>query len=197
LNNNFSTDLCRKTVENCEKKDKDSAEHLRLAEDALSCVENIEFIGGRSQPYTDKRKNAPPSNSEPFCSMPVKITFSDRSSRINFEKTLSDESGIRASQSYPKQIRDEMTLFRKALQDRYKDMLILTRPAPALELIAFKKNDGDKKWTKLSETHPLPMNIMLSTYKPPTHIVLPALDEDAFLDCQEGVDDQTENMNTD
>jgi hypothetical protein len=41
------------------------------------------------------------------------------------------------------------------------------------------------------------MNIMLSTYKTPTHIVLPALDDDAFLDFQEGVDDQTENMNTD
>jgi hypothetical protein len=86
LNNNFSIDLARKTVDFCAEKEKDSAEPLRLVEDALSCVENIEFVGGRSKEYTDNRKNPPPSNCEPFCSMPVKITFSDRSARQFREK---------------------------------------------------------------------------------------------------------------
>jgi hypothetical protein len=121
--------------------------------------------------------------------MPVKLSFCDRQSRESFEKTLSEFSGIRASQSYPKPIRDEMTLFRSALLDRYncKDMIIMTRPAPALELIAFKKFDSDKKLTQVGETHPLPMNIsyiMLTSYVPPHHIVLPALpdpDSDSLL----------------
>jgi hypothetical protein len=187
LNNNFSVDLSRKTVDFCTEKDKDPSEPLRLVEDALSCVENIEFVGGRSVEYKDKRKNPPPSNCEPFCSMPVKITFSDRNARINFEKTLSEEAGVRASQSYPKQIRDEMTLFRKALLDRYPDFLIMTRPAPApaLELISFRKKDGDRKWEKLAETHPLPMNIMLSSYKPPTVLCLPPLVAECAGDSQE------------
>ncbi len=153
-------------------------------EDALSCVENIESVGGRSKEYTDKRRNPPPSNSEPFCSMPVKITFSDRSARINFEKTLSDEAGIRASQSYPKPIRDEMTLFRNALLERYPDFLIMTRPAPApaLELVAFKKKDGDRKWVKLPESHPLPMDIMLPSYKAPSKLTLSVLNGDDSQD---------------
>jgi hypothetical protein len=187
LNNNFSIDLSRKTVDFCTEKEKDSTEPLRLVEDALSCVENIEFVGGRSTEYKDKRKNVPPSNREPFCSMPVKITFSDRNARINFEKTLSEEAGIRASQSYPKPIRDEMTLFRNALLERYPDFLIMTRPAPApaLELVAFRKKDGDRKWEKIAETHPLPLNIMLSSYKPPTRLTLPALDDDGSQLSQE------------
>jgi len=51
----------------------------------------------------------------------------------------------------------------------------MTRPAPlpALELIAFIKKDGDPKWKKLDETHPLPLNLMLSSYTSPNHIVLP------------------------
>jgi hypothetical protein len=184
LSQNFTIDIAKKTHATCEKKDKDTAEPLRLVEDALSCVENMEFIGGRSETYTDRRRNAPPSEGEPFCSMPVKVTFSDRQSRINFEKTLSEYAGVRASQSYPKPVRNEMTLFRKALQDRYPDMVIMTRPdnANPLNLAAFMKKDGDRKWTPLPETHALPLNIMLSSYSPPNHIVLP----DPVSECPDG-----------
>jgi hypothetical protein len=184
LSQNFTIDIAKKTHATCEKKDKDTTEPLRLVEDALSCVENMEFIGGRSEAYTDRRRNAPPSEGEPFCSMPVKVTFSDRQSRINFEKTLSEYAGVRASQSYPKPVRNEMTLFRKALQDRYPDMVIMTRPdnANPLNLAAFMKKDGDRKWTPLPETHALPLNIMLSSYSPPNHIVLP----DPVSDCPDG-----------
>jgi hypothetical protein len=107
--------------------------------------------------------------------MPVKVTFSDKQSRINFEKTLSEYAGVRAAQSYPKPIRNEMSLFRKALQDRYPDMVIMTRPdnANPLNLAAFMKKDGDRKWTPLTETHALPLNVMLSSYIPPNHIELP------------------------
>jgi hypothetical protein len=116
--------------------------------------------------------------------MPVKVTFSDKQSRINFEKTLSEYAGVRASQSYPKPVRNEMTLFRKALQDRYPDMIIMTRPdnANPLTLAAFMKKDGDRKWTPLTETHALPINIMLSSYSPPNHIVLP----DPAAGCPDG-----------
>jgi hypothetical protein len=186
LSNNFSIDLDKKIRETCAKKDKDTLEPIRLVEDALSCVDNMEFLGGRSAEHSDKRKNAPAPTGPPFCSMPIKFSFGDRQSRVSFEKTLSEFSGIRASQSYPKPIRDEMTLFRTALLDRYQGMIIMTRPAPApaLELVAFKKFDGDRKWIEVPETHPLPMNIMLSSYTHPNHIVLPALsdpDSDSLL----------------
>jgi hypothetical protein len=35
------------------------------------------------------------------------------------------------------------------------------------------KKDGDRKWTPLTETHALPLNVMLKSYIPPNHIVLP------------------------
>jgi hypothetical protein len=57
-----------------------------------------------------KGKTHPPPLAPPFCSMPVKLSFSDRQSRVSFEKTLSEFFGIRTSQSYPKPIRDEMLL---------------------------------------------------------------------------------------
>jgi hypothetical protein len=131
LSNNFSIDLDQKVRETCAKKDKDTLEPIRLVEDALSCVENMEFLGSRSAEHRDKRKNAPAPTGPPFCSMPIKFSFGDRQSRVSFEKTLSEFSGIRASQSYPKPIRDEMTLFRNALLDRYQGMIIMTRPSPA------------------------------------------------------------------
>jgi hypothetical protein len=188
LANSFSVTLNQATIAFSEKKGKDSTESVRLVDDALSCVDNIEFIGGRSQPF-DNRRNPCDTRNGKFCTMPVKVVFPDRNSRINFERTLSDEAGMRASQSYPKQIRHEMTLFRKALLDRYDGHLIMTRPAPlpALELIAFIKKDGDPKWKKLEETHPLPLNLMLSSYSPPNHIVLPERVDESPLLSDEGV----------
>jgi len=183
LANAFSVTLNQSTIAHAEKKGKDSTESVRLVDDALSCVENIDFIGGRSKLF-DNRFNPNDTRNGKFCTMPVKVVFPDKNSRINFERTLSDEAGIRASQSYPKQIREQMTLFRKALLDRYDGYLIMTRPAnlPALELIAFIKKDGDPKWKKLEETHPLPLNLMLSSYTFPNHIVLPErVDESPLL----------------
>ncbi len=77
-----------------------------------------------------------------------------------------------------------MTLFRNALLERYPDFLIMTRPAPApaLELVAFKKMDGDRKWVKLPESHPLPMDIMLPSYKAPTKLTLSDLSGDDSQD---------------
>jgi hypothetical protein len=184
LNNNFSADLDRKTRERANKDKADVHESVRLVEDALSCVENIEFLGGRSKNYVNNRDSQDPLNNT-YTTMPVKVSFGDRESRWNFEQTLRDYTSMRAAQSYPTPIRNEMTVFRKALLDRYPGWLIMTRPDKvSLELVGFKKKDGDAKWQKISETHPIPVNIMLPSYVTPNHIVLPPLpDEDLFTDC--------------
>ena len=174
LANSFSVTLNQQTIAAAEKNDKDSAESVRLVDDALSSAENIEFLGGRTKEFENKRSASDPRN-RAFCTMPVKLSFPDRSSRILFERTLSAEAGIRATQSYPKNVRTEMTLFRNALLEKYPDHLIMTRPAPlpALELIAFQKRDGEPKWQQLDITHPLPLNIMLRSYSAPNKIILP------------------------
>jgi hypothetical protein len=103
--------------------------------------------------------------------MLVKVSFSDRESRWNFEQTLRDYTSMHAVQSYPNPIRNEMTAFRNALLDRYLGWLIMTRPdRSTLELIAFKKRVGEPKWQRISKVHPLPSNIMLPKYATPDHI---------------------------
>ena len=141
-------------------------------EDALSCVEDLDFLGQRSQPY-----KLPGGSESGFCSMPIKLTFSDRDSRINFERTVREHTGLRASQSFPKPIRDQMSAFRKALQDRYKDQIILVRPdSRSLTLSALRKTDGEGRWTQCHESLPIPTGIMLPGFKVAA-VVLPDLDE--------------------
>jgi hypothetical protein len=186
LNNCFSADLDRKTRERATKDNADMTESLRLVEDALSCVEQIEFLGGRSKPYVNARKSDDPLNNT-FTTMPVKVNFEDKQARINFELTLRDHTNMRAVQSYPQSVRSEMSVFRKAVMERYPDMVIMTRPdISSLELHAFKKKDGERKWNKCVETHPIPMNIMLPSYNPPNFITLPEPEEeDNFEDVPE------------
>jgi hypothetical protein len=192
LNNNFSADLDRKTKERAEKDKADLHESVRLVEDALSCVDCIEFLGGRSKNFVNSRDANDPKNNS-FTTMPVKVSFSDKESRWNFEQTLRDYTNMRAVQSYPTPIRNEMTVFRSAMLARYPGWLVMTRPDKVtLELVAFKKKDGDAKWQKCQESHPLPLNIMLPTYSTPNHIVLPPLpEEDHFADC---VSEEVTNM---
>jgi len=171
LNANLTADLQRKVVSKAEGKPEAQArEALRIVEDALSCVENVEFMGQRSQPYINQREGA----AGEFCSMPVKLYFLDRDSRINFERSVREHTGLRAIQSLPKSIREEMGVFRKAMEERYPGMIIMTRPnARTLEFTASMKNDGEKKWSDCAETHPIPMGIMLHGFVKSGRVVLP------------------------
>ena len=173
LNANLTADLQRKVVSKAEgKPDAVVNESLRIVEDALSCVENLDFMGQRSQPYVNQREGATGS----YCSMPVKLSFSDRDSRINFERSIREHAGLRAIQSLPKPIRDEMAVFRVAMETRYPGKIIMARPnARTLEYIAFMKNDGDKQWTECRETHPIPVGIMLHGFVKSGSVDLPDL----------------------
>ena len=65
LNANLTADLQRRVVSTAEgKKDSNPTESMRIIEDALSCVDNLEFMGQRSQPYVNQREGATGS----FCS---------------------------------------------------------------------------------------------------------------------------------
>ena len=171
LNANLTADLQRKVLSKAEgKPDSNVGESLRIVEDALSCVENLEFMGQRSKPYVNQREGATGS----FCSMPVKLSFLDRDSRINFERSVRECTGLRVIQSLPQSIRDEMAVFRKALEERYPGHIIMTRPnTRTLEYIAFKKVDGEKKWNECTERHPIPMGIMLAGFVKSGSVDLP------------------------
>ena len=148
-------------------------ESLRLVDDALSCVDNLEFLGQRSKPY-----KLPGGAESGYCSMPVKLSFPDRETRINFERTVRDSTGLRVSQSLPQPIRDHMAAFRKAMEGRYRDQIVLVRTDTRnLVLTALRKTDGEGKWTQCSESVPIPTGIMLSGFKT-GNIELPPLYSD-------------------
>ena len=180
LNANLTADLQRKVLIKAEgRTDAHVCESLRIVEDALSCVENLEFMGQRSKPYVNQREGATGN----FCSMPVKLTFQDRDSRINFERSVREHTGLRAIQSLPQSIRDEMGVFRKALEDRYPGKIIMTRPnARTLDYIAFMKVDGEKQWHECTERHPIPVGIMLAGFVKSGGIDLPGMEPDGVGD---------------
>ncbi len=106
--------------------------------------------------------------------MPIKFEFANKSGRANFEKMMRECCGVRAVQSYPEPIRREMAVFRKALQDRYQDEIVMVKPdVNTLSFVAYKKSDGAPRWEDCVEPHAIPLGIMLPGYTSPNMIRLP------------------------
>jgi hypothetical protein len=191
LANSFSTGIRTAAIEAATQKGEDPAESIRALNDALDCVTDMDFIGLKSE----IPKPRPGSNSEPknYCTMPLKLRFEDRNSRLHFERTMKTFCGLRAVMSLPKKIRDEQSLFAKALRDRYPEEMVTVRPDVAsLHLVAFKKRATDRRWVRCSETMPIPHNILLPEYKGKTVVILPPAEGDSQVSVPEQVN-STEN----
>jgi hypothetical protein len=172
FNANFSAALKKQMEEKAIKDKRDPSENIRLVDDALSCVENMDFLGQRSKKFINNRDLNDPKNNT-FTTMPIKFEFASKASRVNFERTLRDCCGARAIQSFPEPIQREMAAFRKALQERYPEEIVMVRPDIAsLRFIAYKKFDGDSKWVDCEEFHTIPLGIMLPGYAPPNTVRL-------------------------
>jgi hypothetical protein len=149
----------------------------------------MDFVGQSSERKIDKRDPANPITL-PYCTMPVKLDFPDRNTRIHFERTLRKHCGMKAAMSLPFQIRKYQGLFYKAMKARYPDRIVMVRPdTPSLSFVAFVKNEGGSGWTRCQETVPIPKGIMLPSYVFPNRVDLPAVvgdemgvgDDDALL----------------
>jgi hypothetical protein len=171
--------LRHKIVENAKSKGQDPAEAIRVTDDALSCVSDMEFIGTRSEKAKDRS-----GAEKPYFTMPVKLKFEDREARINFEKQVKNTTGLKAVMSLPKPIRIEQAAFQKALRDRYKSDFIMVRPDPrTLRLISFRKEGGEGRWFRGEEELVLQPGTMLPGYKarenidltPEISVTVPAL----------------------
>jgi hypothetical protein len=172
----FSAGIRAAAIENAEAKGADPAEAVRVMNDALDCVNEMDFIGLKSE--KTKQKDNITNEPKTHFTMPVKLKFEDRNSRLHFERSIKSTCGLRAVMSLPKNIREEQSLIAKALRDRYKDEMVTVRPdAGSLHFIAFRKKATEKRWTRCSETVPIPTGILLSDYKVRTTIVLPPLVE--------------------
>jgi hypothetical protein len=165
-------------VNTATEKGNDPNEAVRDMEDALSCVTDMEFIGDKSRKYIkegDDRSNT-------FCTMPVKFKFEDRNSRINFEKTLREHCGMRATISLPKPIRTEMGAFTKAVRAKHPDEVVIVRlDTVNRTFYALRKVHGSKSWTKCEERMELPSEILLPDYSARTSIILPDPDPELIV----------------
>jgi hypothetical protein len=174
LNGAFAARLKAATMKVADESGKDANECIRIVNDSLSCADNLDFIGQTSVRKIDNRDTANPITS-PFCTMPIKLDFPDRHTRIHFERTLRKHCGMKASMSLPFQIRRYQSLFLKAMKDRYAGRVVTVRPdTPTLSLVAFMKNEEGGGWSKCRESVLIPRGIMLPNFVIPNRVDLPA-----------------------
>jgi hypothetical protein len=187
LNGAFSAGLKAATLKVAGNSGEDANESIRVVNDALSCADNLGFIGQTSQRKIDKRDPANPVTL-PYCTMPVKLDFPDRDTRIHFEKTLRKHCGMKATISLPFQIRKYQSLFLDALRDRYKGRAISARPdTSTLSMVAFMKNEEDRGWSRCRETVPIPRGILLPGAVIPNRVDLPVVADNNRADDEEAL----------
>jgi hypothetical protein len=178
LNTNFSVELLRKAEEKVEgRPSADLNESTRLIDDALACADKIEFLGARSQKFVNKKNLQDPANGS-YLTMPVRLIFNDKDSRINFERTMRECCGICVVQSLPEKLRKEMMSFKEALQARYPGRIVSVRPDSAsASFIAFQKKDGDAGgWSPCWEKHVILNGILLPGYNNQPVVLPPVRD---------------------
>jgi hypothetical protein len=187
LNGAFTAGLKAATLKVAENSGEDANESIQVVNDALSCADNLGFVGQTSQRKIDKRDPANPVTL-PFCTMPVKLDFPDRDTRIHFEKTLRKHCGMKATISLPFQIRQYQALFLDALRNRYKGRAISARPnTSTLSMVAFMKNEGDRGWSRCRETVPIPRGILLPGAAIPSRVDLPVVVDNNRADDDEAL----------
>jgi hypothetical protein len=176
----FSAGIRNAAIEKAVADNKDPAEAVRVVDDALSCVKDMEFIGSQSQKFINKH-NVNDERNNTFCSMPVKFRFEDRSTRIHFETTIRSHCGLRSQISLPKPIRHEQAAFLRALKARYPDEIVSVRPDIGdMSLRAVRKRHGADGWTRCWEVLRLEPRTLLPNYAPRDVIVLPPQVETSY-----------------
>jgi hypothetical protein len=171
----FSAGIRNAAIEKAVSEKADPAEAVRIVDDALSCVQDMEFIGSQSQKFIN-RNNENDSRNNTFCTMPIKFKFEDRNMRIHFETTIRSQCGLKSQISLPKPIRLEQAAFLRALKARYPGEIVSVRPdIPSATLRAVRKLHGAESWTRCWEVLQLAPGTMLPGYVPRDVIVLPPL----------------------
>jgi hypothetical protein len=188
LANLLSEGLRKLAIAKATESAADPAEAVRAMNDALGCVADMDFIGIRSEPIKVREYGNQPVKD---ChTMPVKLRFEDKSSRLHFERTIKSVCGLRAAMSLPKPIREEQAVLARALRDRYPGFIVTIRPDPeTLHWTAFRKVHGEGRWTKCPEIVPIPHGILLPGYNIRKDIPLPPVAVVAVA----GVNPQVEN----
>jgi len=136
----------------------DPAEAIRVADDALSLVKDMTFLGQAS-----KKANNPKRPDLTHMTMPIKLEFDDRNARIHFERTMLAQCNLRASISLPKSVRIAQNKFHEIIRAKYPDEITMVRTDTLrLTFNAFHKAEGGPKWLPCLECENIPLDILQS-----------------------------------
>jgi hypothetical protein len=84
LNAAFTAEIKNTTLESAAKSNADVDEAVRVVNNALSCVDNLDFLGQTTSRKIYKCDLENPKLA-PFFSLPIKLEFPNKGTRINFE----------------------------------------------------------------------------------------------------------------
>jgi len=136
----------------------DPAEAIRIADDALSLVKDMTFLGQVSKKANNTRR---PDLTH--MTMPIKLEFDDRSARIHFERTMLAQCNLRASISLPKAVRTAQNKFHDLIREKYPEEITMVRTDTlGLTFKAFHKAEGGPKWLPCMEIENIPLDILQS-----------------------------------
>jgi hypothetical protein len=167
----FSVGLRNAAVEKAKADGKDPTEAVRIMDDVLSCVNDMDFVGASSKKFISKNVNDDKNNT--FCTMPIRFKFDDRSTRIHFESSIKSICGLRAAISLPRAIREEQKAFQQAVKSKYPDEIVTIRVDTRNQLLqAYRKLHGQKEWIKCNEYLELLPGTLLPGYNPRQNFVL-------------------------
>jgi len=134
----------------------DPAEAVRVADDALSLVTDMAFLGQASSPPSRERE--PDAK---YCTMPVKLEFEDRGARIHFERTIVARCRMRATMSLPHNVRVAQNNFLDSIRANYPGEIVMARvDTEKLRFNVFHKVDGGPRWNMGPEWEDIPHNIL-------------------------------------
>ena len=155
--------LARKVTLALSDKAKEGNHDYNLADaeetidDVLSCSK-LEFLGSNSRKFHSNKNPNDPRNGK-FCTMPVRMDFKDKETRIQAEISLRKICKVSCSTPYPKNLRKLLDNLVKEGKTIAKECFIRTRVNVDKLTIDVHAKDKDV-WRDLGLSQPIPLDIL-------------------------------------
>ena len=155
--------LSRKVTMALSDKAKEGAHDYNIADaeetidDVLSCSK-LEFLGSNSRKFHNN-KNPTDSRNGKFCTLPVRMDFKDKETRIQAEISLRKICKVSCSTPYPKNLRKLLDSLVKEGKTIAPDLYIRTRVNVEKLTIDVHAKDKDI-WRDLGLSRQIPLDIL-------------------------------------
>ena len=118
---------------------------VAVLEDTLSMMKGMEFFGKRTKPYTN-RKDAEDSANGSFHTLPVKMMFKDKDSKMIAEKVLRSNCKVNCTTPYPIMLRKAIKRTIDSQKVEFPNEFIQVKVDPEAGMLRVSRR-ADGKWT--------------------------------------------------